>query len=364
MAASRRSRQPRNRFITQAGLEALLRFGPELSGLKELQRAAETNYRTRVGQARATARGTIDAVNRARPEVKKVYDRAGLEQARTASTLVGKDLAALGPVADSIKAGAALEQTVGLRHLQESRAAALTDLSTRRVQARQGQGFAVTNARRELVSELARIFERKQDLARERGAFTALTARQLRQAARERADRLAIAQGGWSQSERNSLRSAGIDPDTGRPIPGGRLDPRTDRRPRPRASLERHEMGVDAVGKAIATLRSLDPARDRDNRRDLGDLLKTGQDAVPLLDEQGKPRVKNGRALKTPKVPSIPQPWVRVALELYYDGRISESTRRWLRRNGYSVRQLGFTTQAQWDRRDRPTTRPHDSQQR
>jgi hypothetical protein len=32
--------------------------------------------------------------------------------------------------------------------------------------------------------------------------------------------------GGGGQSERNSLRSAGIDPKTGRPIPGGKLDPK------------------------------------------------------------------------------------------------------------------------------------------
>jgi hypothetical protein len=62
-----------------------------------------------VRAATGTARRSQQAVDAARPHVAQIYDRAGLDQARVANTLIGHDLAGLSNVADSIKAGAALE---------------------------------------------------------------------------------------------------------------------------------------------------------------------------------------------------------------------------------------------------------------
>jgi hypothetical protein len=191
----------RNRFINQAALEALVRFGPELSGLKELQREAIMEYATGIKQAHGAARGIVGTIDQARPNVRKIYDDAGVSASRHASMLSG-DVAALPGVANSIKAGAQLEGTHALAALRDAQSAALTDLQSRRVAAKEGEAFAVNRAHSELVDSLAKVLGRKQDLRREQGAFTALTSRELRQAAQERADNLSIARGRIRATER------------------------------------------------------------------------------------------------------------------------------------------------------------------
>src|SRR5215213_2577465 len=94
----------RNRFTRQAALEALVRFGPELSGLKELQREAIAAYRTGVRQAHGTSRGIVGAVDQARPGVRRIYDDAGISASRHANMLTG-DIGNLPGVANSIRAG-------------------------------------------------------------------------------------------------------------------------------------------------------------------------------------------------------------------------------------------------------------------
>jgi hypothetical protein len=70
---------------------------------------------------------------------------------------------------------------------------------------------------------LEKVFERKQSLAQEKGAFTALTTQQLEEAARKEANHVrALNNARLGQSERNSVRTSGFDPNTGLPMPGGK----------------------------------------------------------------------------------------------------------------------------------------------
>jgi hypothetical protein len=196
----------RNRFINQAALEALVRFGPELSGLKELQREAIMEYATGIKQAHGAARGIVGTIDQARPGVRKIYDDAGVSASKHASMLSG-DVAQLPGVANSIKAGAQLEGTHALAALRDAQSAALTDLQSRRVAAKEGEAFAVQRAHTELVDSLAKVLGRKQDLRREQGAFTALTARELQQSAQQRQDNLRIARGRIKATERGQTLS-------------------------------------------------------------------------------------------------------------------------------------------------------------
>jgi hypothetical protein len=54
--------------MSQAQLQALVRFGPEQSGLKAAQREAKSTYRTTVRQADATSAGIQYAVDRGAAE--------------------------------------------------------------------------------------------------------------------------------------------------------------------------------------------------------------------------------------------------------------------------------------------------------
>jgi hypothetical protein len=245
--------------MTQAALQALVRFGPEQSGLKAARRDAESAYKTTVRQADATSQGIQYAIGKVRPEVKGNYDAAGLQAARAAHVA---DASLGAGVPDSMKAAIATERAGFDRRLGESRAQALTELGDRRVQAVEGAGFAKSNAQRVLASSLTKLFERGQDLRRESGAFKVATAQQLQQAAQDRADTLANQQAGRHQqnltrrqSERSSLRSAGIDPDTGKPIPNGKLDPKAKTGPGAKPKTQDEINRIGAASDEIDRLR-------------------------------------------------------------------------------------------------------------
>jgi hypothetical protein len=98
-------------------------------------------------------------------------------------------------------------------------------LAARRVGAVEGEGAARSAAFRDFSSDRAKVRQRALDLGNEQGAFISGEIGDLNAAdakAQQAADELNARLG---QSERNSVRSSGIDPDTGAPIPGGKLDP-------------------------------------------------------------------------------------------------------------------------------------------
>ena len=332
----------RGRWARQAALESLLRFGPEISGLTELQRAAESQFSDSVQGARASARGTVAAVRAARPEVRQVYSRAG-ERVGNINAVLGDSMAS---APASLQAAMAQEQAGFGRRLEESRADALTGLTERAVGAREGKGAAIRAARDEFAGTLQQVLRRRMDLAREQGTFAALRTGELRQAAQERADQFAIENMRLSGQERRSLRSSGVDPDTGRPIPGGRLDPDANRKPGdqgrdkngkkwlPPASQQRVS---DRISAAIGAARTL--KQEGRSRREAGQTLLTGRPSIDL-----------GEGLKTVSIKSTDQLLARAALDMTYQGYMSPATERLLRKRGVRVRNLGLKTYAQYKR--------------
>jgi hypothetical protein len=96
------ARRRTSRWASEAALQSLVRFGPELSGLKALQRTAESDYKQSVRSAHGTSAGIINAVDVARPQVANIYTKAGT-QASQAYGVTSQDMASLGPVANSIR---------------------------------------------------------------------------------------------------------------------------------------------------------------------------------------------------------------------------------------------------------------------
>lgn len=368
----------KSRFISEAAQQALVRFGPELSGLRELQRQAEKNFSTGVQTARVSGAAIGAAIDEAAPQVARIYDRAGLDQARVAHTLVGQDLAGLGGVANSIKAGASLEAGAMAGRLGEARANALTELQTRGVQAREGEGFAVKKARDEFVEAIGQVLRRKQDVRREKGAFTSATAGDLREASRDRALRLHIEQLGNDQSEENSWRSAGYTGDPakgGKPIPGGPAD-MNDPRDKPKgrrgatgeklATGEQHEKRSSyiaelrtevseavedlkasgfkgdkkALRRAVAReLQTERPSRTTWVKKDKGGKILETRDAQPGDREM---RAGDWQRVDDPGSKARPADvWMTAALDSTLDGHLAPKTQERLQ-GRYSVRDLGF----------------------
>jgi hypothetical protein len=351
------------RWAREAAMQALVRFGPEASGLRALERQAKSTYQMTTKTAAGAAQTIVGEVDRARPAVKRNYDQAGLDAARAAHKVINPVMNSLGPAAGTLAAATKLSQGTGARRLAEERAASLTDLSQRRVQAVQGAQFAQANARDTLVGELAKIFERQQDLRRERGAFTAATAGQLREAARDRAQQMDIAEMGAQtqrqnsrrtqrQSERNSLRSQGINPDTGKPIKGGVLDPNSPRYKdkggssgngkTPWSETEQRN-AQDDIEKALIYVRRGDPGKgDKAARRRLiGEMLVKG--------EPGSTDPLTGKV--TGGIPAIPQAYVAAALDLHFGRALSRKTVKRLHSRGVKIKPLGYPTRT---RRPKP----------
>ena len=344
-----KKKNKKNQHYRQAELDALVRYGPELSGLLELQRQAQSNLKSGVQSARGNARGIIAAVDRARPEMAGVYDAAASTQAASSSVVTPDPaaLAAKDPMAMALAAEAGAAQS----RIGESRASALGDLTQRRVSAREGQQFAVQNARSTFADEIGQILRRKQSLNAEVGAFTASTAGELRKQAQEQQLRVDLEKMGNSQSERNSLRSAGINPDTGQPIPGGKLDPKA--KPKGRLTPLQQNAAADEIAEAATWAQKL--AKGGADFETAKRMLLEGRDPVeeketPLKDPvTGKAIINPDGTPKTKVVPGRPgvpkfdsQLLLTAALEVTYFGQVSKGTKAKLRRRGLQPNKLNI----------------------
>jgi hypothetical protein len=65
-----RRRRP-SRWASEAALQALIRFGPEESGLQALKQEARGTYRQTVRGARGAARGIVGEVKAVTPQTRK-----------------------------------------------------------------------------------------------------------------------------------------------------------------------------------------------------------------------------------------------------------------------------------------------------
>lgn len=338
-----------SRFDTEAAAQALVRYGPQMQVLEEARRTANSNYRSAIEQAKAGEIGVRQAIDDVTPQVRDIYETAGLG-ALGAQSLMSKDLAGLGSVADSIKAGASLEAGATANRLRAAQAQALTGLADRRVQAASGAAVARRQAQAKLVDDLAKILGQAQSLEGQKGAFITATAGDLRNAYLERAKDKSIASAGNAQSERNSLRSAGIDPDTGKPIPGGKLDPKAKKGPKVTPTGQKvvsggaHGKFQDQLGQVSRIVQ--DEVSSGASRAQIASDLVKGVPSVTI--KKGTVDPGTGEKAKTDiKVPAIPQTdelLASVALDLMFDGHVSQRNVKKLWERGFSVRQLGLPT--------------------
>jgi hypothetical protein len=335
----------RRKFVSQATLEALVRYGPELSGLRELQRTAKSNLRLGVNQAHGTARGIEMETRRAAAPLAAVYDRAGLQQASIAHTLIGHDLAALGPGADAFKAAGATEQAGAAGRLAEAKTQALTDLTSRGVRAKEGEAFQINQARSQFISDLTKVLQRKQDLRGEAGAFKAATIDKLAKDQADRALRKDIAASG----DATTLAAAGVNPD-GTIIPGGKADPKVKNAGKTKdkilpggaklATPERHAAVHDEIQLGISQAKRLKAAGR--SRGEIVDILINGRESQTLrVDEKGN---KLAQPVKIPGVKSVKPTAARAAVEILYQGGITPGTVNALHRGGISIKRLGYRT--------------------
>jgi hypothetical protein len=354
-----RRRRP-SRWASEAALQALIRFGPEESGLQALKQEARGTYRQTVRGARGAARGIVGEVKAVTPQTRKAYDEAGLAAARTAHSVV--DPALKGLPQNSLSA----------------------DLGSRRVSAREGAAFAVTNAASVRNSDLAKYNARYQALRQEKGAFTALTEATLADDARQRRQQLRIAMAGLRQqdrtsrrsarqSERNSIRSSGIDPNTGKIIPNGPLDPKAKAKAKGGPTGEQYLNWQTSIEDISAAAKRLKNAKDRNgrplnlSRAQIVDKLSAGRPAQQVLTATKNwgsfrkgdqlpagltPQEKKALGATNIALGAIkPYPAdlrMSAALDIALFGHLTPATQKRLHRAGFNLKRLGLRTYGQY----------------
>jgi hypothetical protein len=357
------------RYRRQAADLSTVRYGPEVSALTALIRQAEEDRDQRVRTARSTASLIQGAVDEARPGVRAVYRDAG-RQSSAQQQIAASALTPGSPFAQA----AAIEQS-GLRsRMSGARAAALTDLTSRRIAAGEGAAYAQSAAQRDFAKTRGQIGQRAQDLAREQGAFQSSTIMDLIGADQKaRADAVELS-ARLGQQERNSIRSSGIDPNTGKPIPGGRLDPKA--RPgkgnagRGWATSTQQAAAQDTIGQAIHEAKTLKQSGAK--RHEVAQMLLEGVDDVPRKEipvydpATGKKKLNRDGTPVTKAVPAVPgvkaiphKLFVQAAIDIAYDGHLSKRTTRLLHARGIKIKPLGIRTYSDFLRAiDRISRRP------
>lgn len=364
MAAKKTSRS--DPFVSQANAESLVRYGPQISALTALMRQSEDTYNQTVAGAKSTAGLIQAAVDRAQPTVGAAYDRS-IGQAGQAFGVAQPALNAL-PAGSPFTAVAGLEQAGLTGRLAESRASTLSELADRRVAAQEGSQYAQQAAGRTLASDRAKIGQQATDLAGQQGAFVADTIQQNIDASDKANATAKNQQANRDQTERDSLRSSGIDPDTGQPIPGGKLDPKTAAGKKWLSATAQGKAG-DAIQGALneaKTLKQSGAAREEAAQLLLQgskDTSQTVYENVPVVDQFGnvvkgktkrQPKLNRDGTVVTKTVPGLPkvnsQLLLSAALDMAYDGHLSRRNQQLLHARGIQLAPLGLVTYGQWQR--------------
>lgn len=333
------------RYRQQAADLSLVRFGPEISALTALLRDAQSTRDTRLRQAVNARDAGVSAALSAIPAVHQAY--AG----------------AAGQVTPAFVNGGGIEASALQARMGESEALATSQLQDRRVAAVQGAGAARGQILREYAQDTGKIYDRARDLKRESGAFKSSTIMDLLGADAKAAADVARQTRDLTQSERNSIRSSGQDPDKPlpgggyAPIPGGRLDPKA-KNTKKWATPTQQAAASDTLGVAFTEAKSLIADSPGITRQKAATLLLQGADdipdkEIPVYDPvTGKKRIdpKTGLAV-TKTVPGVKgvkqiksQLLVSAALDLAFDGHLSRRTQDLLHKRGIKINPLGVRT--------------------
>lgn len=309
-----------NRYVDrdrrQAEEEAALRANPERLQLEQILGDLRGSAMSAERSARSGGRMMAASIKEATPGLDRIYGEA---QTRTQGALanVGSDLGRLGPAASGLKGAVALEG------LERGRLAGSLGQANRDFAARAPEAVAAgiqeaRNVRSKYLQDKEKVLGRLQANAAEAGSFAATRYGQLRQDAADRSVSRGNSVRSTSQSERNSIRSSGVDPDTGKAIKGGRLDKKA--KGKTLTPAQRND-AIDRITSARGTFRSY-------GGKVKADVLRSGLRVGELRDA-------NNNALKLPKVKSDIE--ITAGMELAEHGHLTAKTYRELVRRKYRV---------------------------
>jgi hypothetical protein len=334
------------RYTRQATNLGIVRYGPELGALTALLKQAQQTRSEQLGSARTANAAIQSSLDLARPEARNVYT-AAQRTANAQNAITAPSLAAL-PAGNPYSAAAAIEQGGLKSRLAESKAATLSELSQRRVDAAAGYAGTRRQAQRDYGKTLDQLATRRLGIKKEAGAYIASTIDDLVGAdakSRAEAKRLAAQ---LTASRGNAWISAGVDPATGKPIPGGRLDPDAPQN-QPDVKKPSKPTGADRTASATFS-RALGIIQQRDamKKNQVPD-AKVRRAGLAELLLQGN---------RDDGLPAIPRAILSAALDMHYDKALSDNTVRLLHQAGYKVKRFPNAVTRRQRARNRPPFRP------
>lgn len=344
-------------FINQASAETKVRYGPELSALKQLLMSAEGDYSAARSAAAGSSAGIQQAVKQAVPFVTAAYDQAGT-LVPDANTLVRQDLAGLGAAADPYKAAASTEAGAALARLGAARAAAVGDLGARAVRAADTANYMREKALGDLQSTKGQIGSRLTDLAQEEGSFAQGRVAGLTNDANKlkaEADKLKSQQdfqAGQNAASRGvTKRGQDLSHQDRQAAAAARKAAKDAKNKKDKqikwATPQQHgalQDQIGALGGQISQMQS-----DGDARSQIAHDLLNGVPArtIPkgtVDPSTGKPLPADLHVPAVPKAPS--QLALSVALDLAFDKHVSRRNVQQLHTRRYQLKRLGYPTQA------------------
>ncbi|HWK30102.1 MAG TPA: hypothetical protein VNS09_26260 [Solirubrobacter sp.] len=341
-------------FVGQARTQGALRYGAQESALSSIFDDTTRRYAQQSLAQESAYRSLLGSLQRAPAQLQQGYTDAGLSP-NVLQSLAGTP--------------------EGVR-LMGSQARASTDLQMQRLGAEQGQRFIQGKLADDYRSDVGKLNQQKVAMATERGLYESGLLDELIGQDRSRRSEInaaarkqqfdadqALEQRG--QSERNALIGAGLNPDTGAPLPA-----RSKTAGKVKAASP---ATIKAAAGTFSQIRSLVQAQWEHGigRKAAGQSLLRGRKGTKgekVYDPvTGKPKLdpKTGTQVTTGAKSEVPsfakdQPLLQAALDLAYDGHVSPATVRLLHKaygNGI-VGALRLNTKRGTPRPQRPQPTP------
>lgn len=361
-----RRRGTARRFRRQVNAEALLRFNPERSSLRGALREAGQQRVQEISSANTSAEGIRTAARQARPVLRRTYGSAS-RSIDQSDRDADKILRTLAPGLHSdLAADFARNDTKATKHtLAVALASAIRDTTSREQDAAAGRSWAITAANTAYAQNVGNIRSRLQQLGRETGAFKQQRLGELGEAERGRHFQARQNRLGRRATARNQRRTQEATAARQEDAQAFQAEQKAKDRAAAAARARRGPGGKEATGPQYATFQT-DVARARAigqavrqadprlGRITVANLLLNGRDARQVVDSrmvdrliaQGVP-VSEARRRATRTVPAVRAVndalAVTTAMDLVFDGRVSRTTARKLRRaRGIRPTRLGF----------------------
>jgi hypothetical protein len=337
---AKRNRKRNSNDLTIAQAEGDVRYGPQVSQIRDLYQQAANQRVSDINAAKQNATSAIAFARAARPEVNAIYKR-GANVEKVAATDVANAFAPLSAGADPFRAAAARETQGAKTRMEEARTAARQELVDRATASKAGQGFAINQARQEYGAAKSTLGQKLQDILGQRGSY--ISGRLGTLANQRAAEDLKVRLAKMGDATTRDIAAAKIEATAEEGAANRKAKGTTKTKsgsgsgggggqtPKQRGDF------ADQVNAAISLARQMKQANTKQDRRAVGDSLLKGR----VTPKGGDPNKD--------AYPKFGQLALTTALDMVYDKHVARPTAAALHTRGINVADIpNVRSYGQW----------------